>query len=144
MTMGYQEAIEANGVEVIEFKMFGSYQGDWVAILKDGRFIHGSYGSCSGCDAFEAEFGWKDEVVVKQDNGKYYRGNCRWSESDEVTEDEANLLNQKHILKLQKFGESYLESAETKEEIIQRFQRKCDGEYPWHDDLEILEWLKSL
>lgn len=63
--MGYNEAMTAAGAKVIEFKSFGSYQGDWWAKveLQDGRtgWINGSYGSCSGCDAFEAEFGWNDD-----------------------------------------------------------------------------------
>lgn len=28
--------------------------------------MNGSYGSCSGCDAFQAEFGWNDDYLEKQ------------------------------------------------------------------------------
>lgn len=59
--MSYAEALEAAGAVVIEFEEFGSYQGDWWAKVRykgvEG-WVCGSYGSCSGCDAFEAEFGW--------------------------------------------------------------------------------------
>lgn len=64
--MAYKEALEANGLEIIEFKEFGSYQGTWIAKTSEGKFIEGSYGSCSGCDAFEAEFGWIDDPTKEQ------------------------------------------------------------------------------
>lgn len=66
--MGYQEAMEAAGAEVLAFESFGSYQGDWWALVRfDGRtgWVRGSYGSCSGCDAFEAEFGYDDKDPKK-------------------------------------------------------------------------------
>ncbi len=59
--MSYQQALEAAGCEVIEFQEFGSYQGEWLALVKyDGEIgvVDGCYGSCSGCDAFESEFGY--------------------------------------------------------------------------------------
>lgn len=63
--MAYQEALEAAGATVHVFKEFGSYQGEWWALVTcaDGRkgWVNGSYGSCSGCDAFDAEFGYGDE-----------------------------------------------------------------------------------
>jgi hypothetical protein len=141
--MGYQSALEANDVTVKEFKEFGSYQGTWIAILEDGRFVEGSYGSCSGCDAFQGEFGYEDEEIIKQENGKYYKGNYHWDDEYEVTEEEANLYNEKHKAKLRQFGASYLASAETKEEITARFERKCEDGWAWEDDKEILEWLKK-
>ena len=66
--MSYREALEAAGAEVLEFAEFGSYQGDWWAKVKvndEVGFIHGYYGSCSGCDAFEAEFGFDDPTPEK-------------------------------------------------------------------------------
>ena len=60
--MSYQEAIEAAGVKVLAFESFGSYQGDWFAKV-DGGYVWGTYGSCTGCDAFEAEFGWGDPTI---------------------------------------------------------------------------------
>ena len=61
--MSYQRALEAAGARIIAFEEFGSYQGTWVARVEYGGetgWVIGSYGSCSGCDAFEAEFGWSD------------------------------------------------------------------------------------
>jgi hypothetical protein len=57
--MSYQKALEAAGAEVLDFQEFGSYQGDWWARVRvDGKegWVKGSYGSCSGCDAFAGEF----------------------------------------------------------------------------------------
>jgi len=62
--MSYETALKAAGAEVHCFESFGSYQGDWWAkVTYNGvtGWINGSYGSCSGCDAFEAEFGWNDD-----------------------------------------------------------------------------------
>jgi hypothetical protein len=55
---GYRAALEAAGAKVLAFEEFGDYQGTWIAITDRGVFS-GSYGSCSGCDAFEAEFGYE-------------------------------------------------------------------------------------
>lgn len=62
--MSYSEALSAAGCEVLEYVEFGSYQGEWFALIrKDGEIgvCEGSYGSCSYCDAFESEFGDVDE-----------------------------------------------------------------------------------
>jgi len=63
-TNDYQRAMEAAGAKVPAFSEFGSYQGDWWAyVIHDGKmgYVHGSYGSCSGCDAFQSEFGWRNK-----------------------------------------------------------------------------------
>ena len=57
--MSYQQALEAAGAEVLLFQSFGSYQGDWWAKVNfnnETLWVHGTYGSCSGCDAFQSEF----------------------------------------------------------------------------------------
>ena len=62
--MGYSSALHAAGCEVLEYEHTGSYQGDWYALVKlNGEIgvVTGSYGSCSYCDAFEAEFGYGEE-----------------------------------------------------------------------------------
>ncbi len=62
--MSYEEALVAAGAEILAFQQFGSYQGTWFALCKhNGKtgWVTGSYGSCSGCDAFESEFGYEDE-----------------------------------------------------------------------------------
>jgi hypothetical protein len=137
--MGYQEAIEANDFVVKDFKEFGSYQGTWIAIIEteDGdRFIEGSYGSCSGCDAFQAEFDYSDEPSER--DGKYYVN------YEETTKEEHDKAAETYKQRLKKFGESYTDDQQTKEEIVARYEKKCAEEYAWDDDKEILEWLKSL
>jgi hypothetical protein len=54
----YHWVLEEAGAKVFAFQDFGSYQGDWLAKVeykgKQG-WIRDCYGSCSGCDSFEAE-----------------------------------------------------------------------------------------
>lgn len=106
--MGYSEALEAAGAKVIEYKEFGSYQGDWLAFVEyngEKGIVEGSYGSCSGCDAFEAEFGWTNGPTEK--DGKYYR--TYWHEEDnEIPKEEFDKINQEIQVKLADFGSSYL------------------------------------
>src|SRR5689334_4678174 len=57
--MSYCGALEIAGATVERFKEFGSYQGDWwakVTYNNQTGWVNGSYGSCSGCDAFQGEF----------------------------------------------------------------------------------------
>ena len=85
---GYKEALKAAGATVLEFEFFGSYQGDWLALVeyKDTLgWVHGSFGSCSYCDSFESEFGWNEdasspEYKKKLENfGKIYL-DCMWTQ----------------------------------------------------------------
>lgn len=136
--MGYQQALEATGATIVEFQEFGSYQGNWIAILSDGRFVSGAYGSCSGCDAFQAEFDFYDQP--SEENGKYYRNG--WAFPDqEITKDEYERLISEYKQKLCTFGQTYMNDAETYEEIEARYKRKADEEYSWDDDKEIHEWI---
>ena len=85
----YEKALRAAGVEVIAFEQFGSYQGEWWAQVRfpngEVYFVPGSFGSCSGCDAFEAEFGYKDETKPDylhrlRDFGRNYLTDCHTKE----------------------------------------------------------------
>ena len=93
-TSGYEAALTATGVKVLGYETFGSYQGDWWAEVQfpngEVYFVSGSYGSCSGCDAFEAEFGRADE-------------------------EEPNYLH-----RLKDFGRDYLTDCMTKEQAIEQ------------------------
>jgi len=109
--MGYQTAMEMAGAKVLEVKQFGSYQGEWWALVeyqdKKG-WVNGSYGSCSGRDAFQAEFGYS--AHLHQDNNycnPMYDGfvdNCE------------NCQDVKQ--RLMDFGKSYLEHTMTQEQAI--------------------------
>jgi hypothetical protein len=62
--MSYQSALEAAGCEIIDMIHTGCYQGEWYAVVKyegDIGVVTGSYGSCSVCDSFEAEFDYCDD-----------------------------------------------------------------------------------
>jgi len=135
--MGYQEAIEANGLTVVEYKEFGSYQGTWIAKLDDGRVIEGAYGSCSGCDSFLSEFdydssdhihnGITEEYYSPRDSGAV--AGC--SKCAEFLE------------RLKTFGSSYAESAIPLAQLTAIYEKKVADEYAWDDDKEILAWLKA-
>lgn len=107
--MSYQEALEAAGANVIVFEEFGSYQGEWYALVTYGGetgWVNGSYGSCSGCDAFEGEFGF---------NG-YSGGDGFWDyEKDQYrapTEEE----RKDYQNRLADFGRTYLDGLMTQEQ----------------------------
>lgn len=56
---GYESALEVAGMTVLAGRSFGDYQGTWYVfgIYNNIKgWVTGSYGSCSGCDAWEAEF----------------------------------------------------------------------------------------
>ena len=62
--MGYRDSLEKAGATVHLFEQFGDWQGTWWAKVTwkgETGWVSGSYGSCEGCDAFQAEFGWLDE-----------------------------------------------------------------------------------
>jgi hypothetical protein len=137
--MSYSEAMEAAGAKVIEFKEFGSYQGDWWALVEwreDRGWVNGSYGSCSGCDAFEGEFsGTYDECEEH-----------RWewpkpescSSCDEAVEDRKR--------RLAEFGGTYLTGGL----MTQDEAEKQSLEYDWDSDShektkegEMTEFIKS-
>lgn len=56
-SINHKEILERKGFKIDSFETFGSYQGDYAAIVeKDGKvgFVVIGYGSCSGCDALDA------------------------------------------------------------------------------------------
>ncbi len=55
--MSYQSLIEDRGIRILIEEENGDYQGDLLFFVKGGRkfgFVSVGYGSCSGCDAYEA------------------------------------------------------------------------------------------
>lgn len=103
--MSYQETLKLAGAEVLVFNNFGSYQGDWWAKVNyqgETGWIHGSFGSCSGCDAFEAEF-WSENHYEDEENYKGYHDYCDLKEGcskcDELK------------VKLIEFGKGYLDGG---------------------------------
>lgn len=115
MSYGYTSALEAAGCEILEFKEFGSYQGEWLACVNyNGEIgvVEGWYGSCSGCDAFQSEFDW---------------------DSEETPDYEERLAS---------FGESYLPTLPFEHYITQYTQRIKDNE--WDNEVkEMLETITN-
>ena len=101
--MGYSSALEAAGCTILAFEKFGSYQGDWWAKVQyDGAqgWIHGSYGSCSGCDAFEAEFGWGGSEKCPEHEFHYGK--------EEIQCVDCRIARDKYLMRLADFGRGYL------------------------------------
>jgi len=135
MAEDYERALEAAGATVLIFEHFGSYQGDWWAKVtwqdKEG-WVHGCFGSCSGCDAFEAEFGFVSHDCGEDD---YYdpfcyddrfRKNC-----PRCQELEAQFIE---------FGQDYLEQIMTQEEAETEASTNLDWDM---DATEMLKFLKD-
>jgi len=134
--MGYSKTLEKAGAKVLEFKEFGSYQGTWLAKVEyNGEigWVEGSYGSCSGCDAFQAEFGYAEEPHFY--NEKWH---LNW---EEVTEEVALAAKKKYEDRLCNFGKTYLESGLYTQEQI---EAKCSENLEWDYEAEdMLKWVKE-
>jgi hypothetical protein len=117
----YDDALRAAGAEVLAYKYFGSYQGDWIAHVRYGGetfYISDCYGSCSACDALQADMGWEpyesDGPEAKAD----------WER------------------RLADFGARYLEPSErmTFEQVL----TKASSNLGWDSDAQsMVDWLKA-
>lgn len=66
--------METAGATVLLYEEFGSYQGDWWAKVEyngEVRWVHGAYGSCSVCDAFQSEFTDRYHKHLHSNNSYY-------------------------------------------------------------------------
>lgn len=131
--MSYENALTAAGATVHAFESFGSYQGDWWAkvTLPDGRhgWIHGSFGSCSGCDAFEAEFGYDDEYC-----------DDHWREIDRAVCPACQTKQAAHQVKLAAFGAEYLDGLLPQEDA----EKQAAENLEWDSDAgTMLAFLKT-
>ena len=127
--MSYCEAMEAAGAEILCYKSFGSYQGDWWTKVKyNGNtfWVHGSYGSCSGCDAFQAEFD-REEEQCHEHLYNYQHEPC-------VACDKAK---ETYTEKLADFGKSYLVAGEYTQKEAEK--QASDGWYGGEGQLEYLQ-----
>ena len=112
--MSYAQAMKAAGATISAYESFGSYQGDWWALVTyEGKtgYVTGSYGSCSGCDAFEAEFGWEDRDDPE---------------------------------KLSAFGKGYLEQMMSFEEAIKEASRNIEWDYEAEKIVQWLNEVESM
>jgi hypothetical protein len=128
----YEKAMKCAGATVNVFEQFGSYQGEWYAkVTYKGitGWINGSYGSCSGCDAFESEFGYEHHNHI--DNDYYdpiYDGFIDGCE-------ECQKVKTRFI----SFGEQYLDEI-----LTQDAAEKKSQEYSWDGSSdEMLKFIKD-
>lgn len=134
--MSYETALKAAGATVHVFQSFGSYQGDWWArvTLRDGRsgWINGGYGSCSGCDAFEAECGYDDEECDQH----------RWGSNADTRDGCVECVKKAadHGHKLARFGEHYLDGLLTQEEAEARAGANAEWDM---DSPEMVAFVKA-
>lgn len=115
---GYELSLMVAGVTVVDYQEFGAYQGEWWAYieLSDGvrYFVTDYYGSCTGCDDFEAHFyGYN----LEEDKDFNY-----WEE-------------------LRKFGAEYIQCCLNKDQAINKAKESYDYDLTSE---EIIEWINSV
>jgi hypothetical protein len=141
--MGYSSALTAAGAKVIDFKHFGDYQGTWGAIVDyngERSLVTGSYGSCSMCDSYQAEFdryGHPDDVYTR--DGKYYDG-----DDQEITKEAYDIVSERENQRLAEFGMAYLTNPSTKDIVqcqLDHYNAKLDQD-DWFDneERELYDW----
>jgi hypothetical protein len=134
----YHRALEEAGATIHCFKEFGSYQGDWYALVTykgEKGWVTGAYGSCSGCDAFQHEFGW----VCDHEHGE---NTCDYVDIDNLNE-KFDASCEKCVemkMKLKTFAIRYLEPLQTFEAIREEAARDEDWDM---EAKEVLEWLDA-
>lgn len=129
--MSYKLSLEKAGAVVLTFKEFGSYQGDWwakVHVDNNTFWVNGCYGSCSGCDAFQAEFEYSYDRCEKHKYDSKNSASCEDCEKLRIEEDK----------KLADFGKQYLDNKYTQEEA----ENKASEHIKW--DMEAEEVVKFL
>ncbi len=86
----YESLVARWGFEVVDMTIFGSYQGDYAVLLRDGDrwgWTVFGYGSCSGCDALEAAVGYSDDDPWNSDVQELSDGllsGVKWGTSAEL------------------------------------------------------------
>ena len=130
--MSYEDALIAAGATVHVMKEFGSYQGDWwakVTFNGETGWVHGWYGSCSGCDAFYAEFNYEDKYGCEVHTYRPHK-DCPACKAAEATYQE----------RLAQFGRSYLDDLYTQDEAIKVASENLE----WDSDAEeMVDWIKE-
>jgi hypothetical protein len=131
--MSYKAAMEAAGARVIAFETFGSYQGDWFAHVEYTGvtgIVQGCYGSCSHCDAFESEFGYREDEC----NERYAEGR----QAETCTG--CSVARADYQERLAAFGREYLDNIVTKEEAMKYAKRNEEWDM---EAKEMIDWLEA-
>ena len=135
--MSYIEALEAAGATVLATQSFGSWQGEWLALVeyKGVRgFVAGSYGSCSGCDAFEAEFGYR------------YEGCSEHTYQPQTDCEECKSEAETYEKRLADFGRSYMDDADGNAMLddYDRTLSNASANVSWDAEAEqMVAWVES-
>ena len=136
--------LEKAGAEVLAFKEFGDYQGSWYALVKykgETGIASGGYGSCSGCDSFQAEFDWSSSDPHEID-GKYYKSYYADAD-DEITKEEYDDLIKGQDERYAIFGEKYLRGLYD-EQRAEKLRNKTDDDWFDSEELDIVNWALGL
>lgn len=135
--MSYTQALEAAGAKVLAEGSFGSYQGDWIALVEykgERGFVSGSYGSCSGCDAFEAEFGYSDDW-------------CGEHSYNRVDDCEACAdVRENYRIRLEDFGRKYMDDADGNAMLddYDRMLSSASANLSWDSEAEqMVAWVEG-
>lgn len=138
----YSMALEVAGATVHDCRWFGSYQGEWIAhvTLPDGRtgIIMGYYGSCSGCDSFEAEFGYESHSLQINESGEeeYHSAYGEFRDGCEQCAD--------YRRRLAEFGMGYFMDFRTIEEAAKVFVDEKQYWSTYDEDEEQARFIQSL
>lgn len=136
MKNGYIKCMELAGAKILAAKKFGSYQGDWWAKVEyKGKtfWVHGYFGSCSGCDAFQAEFGY-DETSCEEH---------RYLHNQEITDtcEACKVIKQDLHKRKVAFGEKYLTDDVHSQESAEAFAAKHES---WDFAVGVmLKWIQE-
>lgn len=134
--MSYATALEVAGAVVLDFERFGDYQGSWYAKVQVGTekfYVAGSYGSCSGCDAFEHEFDFSDH---DHEGGEYISAYCLKN----LTPDTCTACEELQKA-LVEFGQSYLSDPRTWESLW-KYQEENSS---WDSEAKnVMNWLEKV
>lgn len=143
--MSYQTALTAAGAVVIDFMYAGSYQGTWGAAVEyQGKrgLVTGAFGSCTVCDAFQAEF---DHCQYGPDVISYNAETNTYTKDygDVVcTKQEYDDQQTEYQQKLAAFGESYLHVIQDAWDIQNQINHLSKDEDDWgaEEKLTLLRW----
>jgi hypothetical protein len=132
--MGYIGAMTAAGATVHESKSFGDYQGTTIArVTFEGTtgFVVFSFGSCSYCDAWQAEFGYGDEPYCDE----------HWTDEQALGCEDCATDKAKYTPRFIAFGQSYLKRLATAAEVLAEYP--VDPEWDDPKDRAIRQWVQA-
>lgn len=126
VTLTYAGALEAAGAVVHAYEEFGSYQGDWWALVTyngERGWVNGGFGSCSGCDSLQGEFEYNFGEPYEWDADYRER---RPKSPEKIAEEIARFAD---------FGRSYLEDALIGQDEA---ERKASENLEWDMDAKVM------